>query len=237
MDTIELWNGTTKALIDPIGAWLTNLSDDNGAVLYPKRTLVNESGERKQRGGCHVCLPNFGPGGASGQPQHGFGREMIWNIVEAQSAFATLELVGGAAGYEQLVSRLSYTLNPRSLEVLLHLNNTGEAPLRVAPGFHPYFVLNDDEEEVTLNSQSYLTDDLAGTELFPDVREMRLSLRRHAITISSDNLSTWAFWTDKLAEYVCVEPTFGGNTFLHEASEKEWLAPGEERTFAMTIQW
>lgn len=237
MNEIELWHGSTKALIDPIGGWLTNLSDDNGDVLFPKRNLTAVDGAKKQRGGCHVCLPNFGPGGDSDQPQHGFGREMIWEIVETQPSQAVLTLPAGKDDYETLRSTLTYTLDGRSIDIALKLENTGEKSLRVAPGFHPYFVLDRNEEEVNLNGQVYETINLAGTEFFDDKDSMHLQLNRHNIATSSHNLPTWAFWTDKLDDYVCVEPTVGGYTFLEKQSEIETLVAGETQTYSMTISW
>lgn len=237
MDMIELWNGNTRAIIDPIGGWLTNVSDDNGDVLFPRRTLTTESGDKKQRGGCHVCLPNFGPGGESGQPQHGFGREMIWDIESTSDATAVLVLPQGKDGYETLRSTLTYTVDGRSVDIALRLHNTGETPLRVAPGFHPYFVLDRGEESVELNGDTYQTDDLAGTEFFYDRDSMHLRLSRHDVAISAHHLTTWAFWTDKLDHYVCVEPTVGGYTFLEKQREAEVLAPGASQTYSMTMSW
>lgn len=237
MDTIELWSGTTKALIDPIGAWLTNLSDDRGALLYPKRTLTDADGVKKQRGGCHVCLPNFGPGGESDQPQHGFGREVIWAVEEVNLSQVVLKLAHGSGDYESLAAKLIYALSERRIEVSLELSNNGSTSLRVAPGFHPYFVLDREEQQVVLNGQTYDTAELEQTDFFADQTEMKLSLQRHDITVSSSGLSVWALWADRLAEYVCVEPTFGGNTFLEPVREDERLMPGATCTYTMAISW
>lgn len=237
MDTIELWDGSTKAVIDPIGAWLTNLSDEFGDILYPKRTLNNANGESKLRGGCHVCLPNFGPGGDSGQPQHGFGREAIWEMKEQHPSKAVLELKNGKGEYDTLQSFLTYTLGQSSMAFTLELTNSGERPLRVAPGFHPYFALDRDEGQVTLNGNQYDVQDLAGTEFFVNKTTMDLKLRRRNIKITSENLPTWAFWTDQLGEYVCCEPTVGGYTFLDVPRDIEKLLPGKTASYTFTISW
>src|SRR5688572_18264108 len=114
---IELWNGSAKAIIDPRGAWLTNLSDDHGDVLFPKRRLKAPDGTIKDRGGCHVCLPNFGPGGSSGLPQHGFGREMVWTTSEQFDNSVVFSLSSGRDGYENLSSVLRYRLDEGSLSI------------------------------------------------------------------------------------------------------------------------
>lgn len=237
MDILELWNGTTKALIDPVGAWLTNLSDDSGDILYPKRTRTTPTGEAKDRGGCHVCLPNFGPGGQSGLPQHGFGRTAVWLPGDVTPTSAELELTGGAPAYEALVSRIQYTLHPSSLHIRLQLTNNGTTNLRVAPGFHPYFALDRDENNVLLNGQTYTTADLAGTEFFNNRTAMNLTTKRRIISITSDGLPTWAFWTDRLGDYVCVEPTVGGYTFLETQATDEVLGSGDARVYGVSLQW
>lgn len=237
MDTIELWNGSTKALIDPVGGWLTNLSDDYGDILYPQRKLKNENGKKKLRGGCHVCLPNFGPGGNSGQSQHGFGREMIWEVQEQGSSSCQLRLKEGGAGYETLESRLRYTVNESTITMMLELRNNGEKDLRVAPAFHPYLALDRGEGQVTLNDNHYDVQDLASTEFFEGDGKMTLQLQKRTLTLESENLSTWALWSDQLGDYVCCEPTFDGYAFLHNSSENELLQPGKSAQFSMTISW
>ena len=79
---IELYNGATKAIISTKGGYVTNLANDEGDILFPKRTLKDAEGNEKTRGGSHACLPNFGPGGASGLEQHGYGRTSDWRVVE-----------------------------------------------------------------------------------------------------------------------------------------------------------
>lgn len=233
---IELWNGSAKAIIDPRGAWMTNLSDDRGDVLFPKRKLNTIEGEAKVRGGSHVCLPNFGPGGDSGQPQHGFGRLMDWDITEQTANRVALQLEKGGQGYEKLQSKLVYDLGSSSITMELEVKNTGDEDLRVAPAFHPYFAVLGGEE-VKINGDVQPLEDLADT-LFVTGDSQALELPLRKITLSSWQLPVWAQWTDQLGTYVCVEPTVGGYTFLEEApNEAELLGPLEARKYALTITW
>lgn len=237
MDIIELTSGSAKAIIDPSGGWVTNLSDDSGDILFPKRKLKTPDGESKTRGGCHVCLPNFGPGGDSGQPQHGFGRTMEWIVLEQQQSRVEIELAQGRDGYESLTSIALFELKQRQLTMTLTLINGVSNKLRVAPGFHPYFALSRGEQTVSLNGTEHVMGDLAGTEFFKDITDMFLQTDRRNITLHSENLPTWALWTDQLGDYVCVEPTVGGYTFLQRASAGEVLKSGENRTYSLTISW
>ena len=237
MDVIELWSGTTKAIIDPIGAWVTNLSDDAGDILFPKRQLKAPDGSTKTRGGCHVCLPNFGPGGDTGLAQHGFGRVAQWGVAGQNESSLTLRLVGGAEGYEALESTLAYELTATSIRMTLSVANIGAVPLRVGPAFHPYFALADGEGQVQIDGHSHDLDDLEGT-LFETGEQRRLTSQRRTISLLSTGLSTWALWTDKLGPYVCVEPTMGGYTFLeNEPTAEELLESGATKTYSAEIKW
>lgn len=232
---IELWNGGAKAIIDPIGAWLTNLSDELGDILFPKRLLKSADGDAKQRGGCHVCLPNFGPGGDSGQPQHGYGREKTWEISDKTSDSVLLSLASGEGDFEKMSAELSYQLKENALVMTLETTNNGETNLEVAPAFHPYFSLSPDENSVKVDNKPYELSELAGTE-FIDGASHGLETKSRAIVLTSDELKKWALWTDRLGAYVCVEPTESGYAFAENTAKKQ-LAPGERFLWKCVFEW
>ena len=234
---IELWSGNTKAIIDPRGAWLTNLSDEWGDILYPKRSITAPDGSVKVRGGCHVCVPNFGPGGDSGLPQHGFGRVMDWEITDKTASSALLTLMRGDVGYEELSSVVTYHLEGQSLVVALEVTNDGMTDLRVAPAFHPYFSTVHDPESVTIDGEKRSLDEFVETE-FATTASRTLETAQRKITLQSDTLSKWATWTDNVAPYLCIEPTLSGYAFLQKVpATDEIVRPGQTRTFEATISW
>lgn len=231
---IELYNGDAKAIISTHGGYITNLANDDGDILFPKRTLQGSDGSEKVRGGCHVCLPNFGPGGASGQAQHGFGRTSKW-LVAGRSATHTELTLAGEKEYVGMASSLGYTLQQSSLEMSLTLKNTGESPLKVSPGFHPYFFKGG--QVVQLDGVTYMdTTEFAGTE-YADGTTRELAVAGRVLTLRSENLPRWALWTDDLADYFCVEPTQGGYAFADDIMRADTLQPGAERRYTLTIQW
>lgn len=237
-DVIELWNGAAKALISIDGGWLTNLSDDSGDILFPKRSLAAEDGSKKQRGGCHVCLPNFGPGGLSDQAQHGFGRQMVWSVARQTTHSVTLELPHGDDEYADMSSQISYLLGEQSLTITLKVVNNGAQNARVSPGFHPYFSLAEGESRVTIDSLDIDLSELADTEFFEGTSKELITQKR-TITLSSNELTTWAAWTDQMGTYVCLEPTRAGYSFLDsdEPPENEIVAPGSSRSYEFLLQW
>lgn len=233
---VELWSGSTKAIIDPKGAWLTNLSDEYGDLLFPKRSLTAADGSEKLRGGSHVCLPNFGPGGKSGQPQHGFGRLEEWEVSDKTDNSILLTLEKGEDEYAKMSSVLTYQLDAQALLMTLELVNNGDDALRVAPAFHPYFVLGR-EHSAALNDEKLFLEDLAEVQ-FAEGTLQTLNISDTIITLESEELTTWAKWTDQLGPYVCVEPTLGGNAFLNDSPEpRELITSGETRLYRFIIRW
>ncbi len=237
-DVIELWSGTTKALVSIDGAWLTNLSDDFGDVLYPKRMLKAPDGSSKQRGGCHVCLPNFGPGGLSDQAQHGFGRLSVWEVARQTQQSVTLELPHGDDEYADVSSQLTYTLEEQSITIELKVTNNGKEVARMSPGFHPYFSLVEGESQVMIDSLDIALSELADTEFYEGTSK-KLKTQKRTLTLSSNELTTWAAWTDQMGGYACLEPTLAGYSFLDndEAPQNELIAPGSDCLYEFLIQW
>ncbi len=238
MDVVELWSGSTKALVSIDGGWLTNLSDNYGDVLFPKRSLVAADGSKKQRGGCHVCLPNFGPGGLSDQQQHGFGRQMVWEIGHQTQSEVTLELPHGDDEYPDLSSQVTYALDGNSLNIILKVTNNGSESARIAPGFHPYFATADGEGQVSIDTERIDVQDLEGTVFYSGASK-KLTLQKRTITMHSDELTTWAAWSDQLGNYVCLEPTHAGYAFedVDDAPDDQLLHPGKSRANSFSITW
>ena len=230
---IELYKGDTKAIISPHGGYVTNLSDFSGDILFPKRTLKAKDGSDKLRGGSHVCLPNFGPGGESGQEQHGYGRASEWTVESSSADDAVLTLAGSGA-YEGLKARLEYAIADQELTSALTLTNESSQPLRVAPAFHPYFV---HKGEVAIDGeQKALLDDFKDA-VFIDGAKHILRTDGRLITLMSGNLPRWAQWTDQLGNYFCLEPTQSGFAFAEDMSRADELAPGETKTYRFVIGW
>lgn len=224
-----------QAEIDPLGAWLVSFRDyDSRDILFPRQTISYTDGSIKQRGGSHVCLPNFGPDSEFGLAQHGFGRTLLWEVESAATDQVTLQLRGGSQQYSGLLSRLTYELTATGLVMRLQLRNEGKQPLAVAPGFHPYFQTDKDDTAVKVDDKEFLFVDLAEMQLASaDKRAFRLCGKE---IVLMSTLKQWAHWTDRFGDYVCIEPTMAGNAFL-DATYK-LLQPGHTKrcTFRIDIK-
>ena len=235
---IELFDGRVKAIIDPQGAWITNLSDEYGDVLFPKRTLEEADGSKKVRGGCHICLPNFGPGGTTNLPQHGFARTALWEVVSSTATTAELYLSKGLDMYKTLHAGLAFEIDGNALLMTLSVTNNGLDTLRVAPGFHPYFMTARGEDSVVIDDESVQVEELGEVQFVTDNSSHILLANKTRYMLDADGLSTWAKWTDNLGSYVCIEPTVAGFSFLKsDPSVKELLMPSETRKYSLRIAW
>ena len=230
---ITLHTGTTTVTITTDGAYITNLADERGDVFYPLQQLTAPDGERKTRGGCHVCLPNFGPGGASGLAQHGFGRTSQWQVVEHTSDRVELILKGSDA-YAGLESRLVYTVAEHQLAMQLTLVNVGEEELLVAPAFHPYFAY---DGVPVLDGQPLADLTPLAETIFVNGSTRQLVTGLRTITLQSEGLPRWAIWTDELGPYLCVEPTHSGNSFADSPAHAEALVPGQTVRYGVRVGW
>ena len=230
---ITLHTGTTTATITTDGAYITSLADEHGDVFYLLQQLTTPDGERKTRGGCHVCLPNFGPGGASGLAQHGFGRTSQWQVVEQASDRVELVLQGSDA-YAGLESRLVYIVAEHQLAMQLTLVNVGEDELLVAPAFHPYFAY---DSALVLDGQPLADLTPLAETIFVDGPTRQLATGRSTITLQSEGLPRWAVWTDELGPYLCIEPTHSGNSFADSPAHATVLVPGQTARYGVRVGW
>jgi D-hexose-6-phosphate mutarotase len=229
---IELRRDDRKAVVDTKGAYLTNYSDDSGDIIYPKRVIANSAGELKTRGGCHVCLPNFGPGGESGLDQHGYGRTSDWGIVESSDAHVVFKL-DGQGDYAGMTSFLQYQLSETGLLMTLTLQNQGGTVLEVGPAFHPYFETGDhmvvDGEPFDMGAYNEMV-------LSDENQEKIINTNHRTIVLKSPEMPFWAQWSDRLADYFCIEPNFGGFTFVPENHRRvDALQPSETKVYTFSI--
>ena len=223
--------------VDSRGGRVTTLQDAAGGdILFPLTTING-----KLRGGSHVCLPQFGPDAASGElPQHGYGRDVEWSIDRESAHAVELVMNGGPSEYADLQAALRYTIEHDAVgqewfAMELRVQNGGTAPLRVSPGFHPYFATGG--HDVWLNGEKLDVDHLGDAVFLHDYTHHELTIGDRTIVVESRNLPTWAVWTDNPEQYICLEPTAAGNSFLESTNyQHELIAPGEERRYTTRLR-
>lgn len=220
--------------VDPDGALLTSYTRAGQDVLMPRQQL-----DGSWRGGCHVCMPNFGPGGESGLAQHGFGRTSTWQVSQQTDSMVALTLQVDEGGYRGLTFTITYQLAPTGLAMVLTATNDADAPVRLAPGWHPYFALpTGSDGSFTLDGSPYNAVEYAEAQFIRTSGQLALTCGDNNYTLVSSNLTTVALWSAHPGRYICVEPTSAGNSFADEptAPARELLAPGHTAEFRLDIQ-
>ncbi len=231
----HLTRGRATAEINTMGAYVNMLRDDKKAIFYPLSEIPDAHGEIKMRGGSHVCLPNFGaPGEFRELNQHGFGRLMEWSVVDLNQDRISLRLKGEGV-YQHLYSLIVYELEEKSFTSKLEMLNRGRDELEVAPGFHPYFAIDQTEQGIVVDEEWHELASLAGTVFKERVR--KVDFKNHTIHFETYNINRFAIWTDQLGEYVCVEPTYAANSFSAHPEQNMKLKSGESVSFSYTVHW
>ena len=114
------------------GADLTSYKDAEGTEWIAVRPDAKLDGSKPISGGASHCFPQFGPGAIQ---QHGFARNVDWDIVEAEDDFAVFELKPSeytAAMWDYpFKCRYKVGLTPYSLETSYTVMNTGKDGLYV----------------------------------------------------------------------------------------------------------
>ena len=231
-NTLEILDETARFEVDPQGAYVTRLCDEDGRDILAPYTIIEET--QKKRGGCHVCLPYFGPD-VAGRPQHGFGRDLKWRVEKTQTSVVAY-FDTDVPGWEGFRAKIEYQEGVRLFSMKLTVFNGSSEVLRVSPGFHPYFALSSNAAELDgapINANGF------GEAQFIEGPTHTFKTDTHELTLHSDELQTWALWSDRQGDYFCVEPTFRGNSFAagSEPLDGEVLQPGEERSYSFTIAW
>lgn len=230
---ITLKSKTTIAEIDTKGAFVISLVSSGRKILYPKSELKIDQNTTKTRGGMHVCLPNFGRSRDQRLVNHGFGRELEWEIVDKTSKSLELKLAGGNEEYLGLESIIRYELGEKYLKSSLTLSNVGTKGLPVAPGFHPYFSIAESDQTILLDGQRFKIDKTGDTKFVSSVDKLKIG--KFIYDFDVINLNKFAIWTDGLADYICVEPTENGDAFLQNSATT--LDSQEFKQYIFKFSW
>jgi galactose mutarotase-like enzyme len=255
LQALSLANGDVSAEVVPArGALVTALKVGGTDVLYLDRATL-EDPSKNVRGGIPILFPyagklvdeTFVPAGTR-MKQHGFARNKAWTVRAQRPDAVRLGLVQDAdtrAQYPYAYDvEYGVHLLPRGLQVELIVHNTGDKPLPVSPGWHPYF-------RCPAAAKARVTGDVAGldTGQFTDDREFDFGLPAPAggrarfevpglgpLLISfSPAMRHLQFWSQPGKDFVCLEPFYGPNDTVNTERRHE-VPPGQARDFWMRLE-
>lgn len=222
METIK--NKKLEAHINLDGAYVEDLSYGEDSIFFPKSRL-KLADSYKIRGGMHVCAPNFSDDKLLNElPSHGFGRDEKWEVEEYGEDYLKLGLKG-LGSYDKVYFEISYKLLEDRLRTKLTIENKGEKSLPLAPAFHPYFATS--FEDLTLRDYKIEKKDLPDS-IFISADSMDFTMADREIEIKGiENVGTFTLWSDFLDDYICIEPTYNGKSFLDDDLEPFYVEEGK----------
>lgn len=221
---IEIKNKNILAQINEEGAYVEKFTFSSKPVFFDKSRLpLGDS--LKTRGGMHVCAPNFSDDDLLKElPSHGFGRDMIWEVVEKKEDSLRLKL-WGKGSYEKVSFEIFYKLEEDGLLAKLFIENKSEGKVPLAPAFHPYFKTK--FEELELLGHTIEKENLPDSIFIP-AKDMSFRTKDMEIKIlGNENVGLYTIWTDFLADYICIEPTYNGKSFLDKDLSPYYLEKGQ----------
>ena len=238
------------------GAIVTRLrlADEEVLFLDPS-TLADPA--KNVRGGIPILFP------IAGKPvpplaQHGFARNLSWEVVASEAARAELRLTSSpetlALFPHPFALTLVATLTERSLRLEFSVHNPGAQPLPLHFGLHPYFRVVDKRAAWIETDATVAHDNRSGAEaalqrLDFDVDELDLALLDHDESATvlhrgegpalrlrwSEELRTLVLWTLRGREFICVEPWTAPGLALKSGEGLLQIGPGGTLTLWLEI--
>ncbi len=184
--------------------------------------------------------------------QHGFARDLPWEVSESGTQGVSLTLVLSSSDQTRAVYpfdfqlAFTYRLNGNTLEIHQRYTNHSDEPMPFSAGFHPYFWAPDKTQMKFEIPASQYTDQHRTTHPFNgtfdfnndeiDVTFRPLAAQSASVldprsqshlSLNWDNTySTLVFWTVKGKDFYCLEPWTAPRNSLNTGEDLIHLEPG-----------
>ena len=236
------------------GAIVTSLKVDGNEMLYLDTDTFRDP-EKNVRGGIPVLFPICGPQAEHPDlptmKQHGFARNLPWQVREQSPSRAVLVLSDSTETRALYPHPFQYTLTyiaqERGLRIEQQVTNLGSDPMPLQYGFHPYFLAeNKAALQFGLPVSNYTdnkSDDAGEFEGFdfereeidwafphPSARSASFHDPSRDISVAvrySEGYKELVFWTLKPKPFVCVEPWSSGRFAYPDGRGIDTIAPGQ----------
>ncbi len=245
------------------GALVTSFSVGERELLYlDDSTLVDPT--KNVRGGIPVLFPSPGKlandtwaraGQAGKMQQHGFARNLPWNVVSTSetAAHVLLELASNAetlAAYPwPFHATLGFELSGATLRITARIRNEGTSVMPFALGYHPYFAVHD-KARARIPTRASSVYDNVEKRVVPFTgfdftsAELDLHLLDHGAPSCtllladgtrldvrcSPEFQRWIVWTVAGKDYICLEPWTAFANALNSGEDLLEVEPGQSRT-------
>jgi galactose mutarotase-like enzyme len=267
----------TYSLQDPSGKAQLEVVPERGGIITRWRVqgqdILYLDAERfanpalSVRGGIPILFPICGNlpenlfssgGGTYVLKQHGFARDLPWQV-QSQSADAiALTLASNAFTLSQypfeFELQFTYQVTGDRLSIQQRITNPGSTVMPFSVGFHPYFAIQDKTQLQFEIPATQMVDQISKATLpfngsfdwqqpeldlaFRPLTAQQATVKEggRTITLAFDALySTLVFWTVQGKDYYCLEPWSAPRNALNSGEDLTHLAPGAVLETGFTI--
>lgn len=230
------------------------------SVLYRAEETNNV-----KRWGLPLMIPNFGrlqndlfaEKGIT-LPTHGFGRTLPWPVVDHSEDSITLQLESSEATLTSYPYEFSFrakiTVGEGTLTYTLTMENRGEETMPIAPGFHPYFnVAQEDKAALVVNGlNGFDAQKISWDTQPPDThyafpQRVTVEIPQHGtLTIAEQpvdgnyTLADMQVWSEPTTaddhNFVCFEPIVTYADGLNRPADRLNIAAGQSRQIVLQFR-
>ncbi len=261
----------SRAVVCPErGGIVTAFSVKGREALYLDRSTF-EDPSKNIRGGIPILFPVAGrlenneyeyQGQTYSMRRHGFARDMPWRVVERSTtteASLTLALTSTEETRRDypfdFELRFTYRLKGNMLSIDQHYRNLSSKPMPFYTGFHPYFLVTEQEKAsavVDVEGKTYY--DLERQQNMPYQGKLDLTQQNDVVFRDhprpsaglvigsraieqrwSTSFKSVVVWTVPGKDYVCVEPFMAPDGALNTKQGLEYIQPNGEFTANVEI--
>ena len=255
-----LTSGSTTIGVIPALSLVSHFQVGSWQVLY--RPLVTGNVERW---GLPLMIPNFSrlkdgifKEKGTTLPIHGFGRSMLWTVIEEDSRRLSMQLTSNSATRRNYPYDFTFTATivagEKALTYSLLMENQSDEVMPIAPGFHPYFaVAQRDKAKLVVDGPpgfqveafDWATDPPDHPYPFPHHVTLRFpGCGTLVITeLPCDAhyaLANMQVWTEPASapdhEFVCFEPTVSSEDALNRPADRLNIAPSSSRQLVLQVR-
>ena len=237
--------GDTTIGVIPENDLVSHFQVGDWQVLY--RPM--ETGNVK-RWGIPLMIPNFSrlkdgifEEKGTTLPIHGFGRTMPWTIVKQDESAISLQLTSNEATRQNYPYDFVFTAtimaSEQTLTYTVIMENRSEENMPIAPGFHPYFAI-DQEQKAYLKVDKL--DDFDPAKVQWDVKppDTPYPFPHHVeIEFPQRGTLTIEAWSEPASatehNFVCFEPVVTSEDGLNRPADRLNIAPHTSQQFVLRL--
>lgn len=256
-----LTDGNTTIGIIPEICLISHFQVGSWQVLYRPMATGNV-----KRWGLPLMIPNFSrlqdgvfKDKNTTLPIHGFGRNLPWTVTEQNTASLSMQLQSSDATRPHYPYEFTFTttvtVEPATLTYTLQMENRGDEVMPIAPGFHPYFsIAQQDKPHIKVEGLPGF--DVHAFDWQTSIPDNPYPFSSHTVTVhiphrgtltiaelpvdNSYRLKNMQVWSEPPTKpdsaFVCFEPTVSSEDALNRPADRLEIAPRSMQQIVLQLR-